>query len=122
MLFNDLLAENRIVHATCMIPRRCFDDVGLFDETLTSSEDIDMSLKLARKYPFRFVPEVLYYYRMYEGNTENRLSRRRRYANAAKTMDKHFMSARKSLDKPTKEKAARRLFSNVVASRNYGRL
>jgi glycosyltransferase involved in cell wall biosynthesis len=42
-----------------LIKRSCFDSVGLFDETLPGSQDMDMWLRIARHYTFAFVPEVL---------------------------------------------------------------
>jgi hypothetical protein len=42
-----------------MIHRRCFNEVGLFDPSLTIGEDWDMWLRLVERFNARFVEEVL---------------------------------------------------------------
>ncbi len=42
-----------------LIRKSCFDEVGLFDETLPGAQDKDMWIRLARRYEFEFIPEVL---------------------------------------------------------------
>jgi glycosyltransferase involved in cell wall biosynthesis len=61
--------ENDIVHAQMlMVRRRCFDDVGLFDEQLRHHEDFDMSIRLARRHRFVTVREPLL--RMYRADAK----------------------------------------------------
>lgn len=48
---------------TVMVRRSCFDDVGYFDETLTSCEDHDMWLRISKKWAVDFVNEPLAKYR-----------------------------------------------------------
>ncbi len=42
-----------------LVRRECFQKVGLFDEELSSCQDWEMWLRIAREYEFDFVPEVL---------------------------------------------------------------
>jgi glycosyltransferase involved in cell wall biosynthesis len=42
-----------------LIRKSCFHTVGLFDETLPGSQDRDMWIRLARRYEFEFISEVL---------------------------------------------------------------
>ena len=42
-----------------LIRRGVFDDVGLFDETLTAAEDWDMWVRLAARHEFRNLPDAL---------------------------------------------------------------
>lgn len=42
-----------------LIRRSCFQVVGLFDESLPGSQDRDMWIRLAGRYEFEFIPEVL---------------------------------------------------------------
>ena len=42
-----------------LIPKRTFEDVGVFDETLRAAEDWDMWLRIAAKYPIFNVDDVL---------------------------------------------------------------
>ena len=64
------LCEMNIVccGSTPMILRRCFDDVGMFDENLLFSEDWDMWWRIAAKYPFSVVKEPLIRYRQHSSS------------------------------------------------------
>jgi cellulose synthase/poly-beta-1,6-N-acetylglucosamine synthase-like glycosyltransferase len=48
---------------TVTVRRRCFDEVGLFDEALRAYEDQHMWLRLTHRYRFACVPEPLAVYR-----------------------------------------------------------
>jgi glycosyltransferase involved in cell wall biosynthesis len=55
-IFEDLIARNIVGTTSTVIVRSgCFDDVGLFDETLPASQDADMWRRLSRKYFFDYV-------------------------------------------------------------------
>ena len=41
------------------VRRKCFDKVGLYDETLKVSEDTDFLFRLAQNYDFQTIPEIL---------------------------------------------------------------
>ncbi len=58
-IFAPLLLQNTIGAPTVVMPKRVFEEVGGFDESMRSLEDWDFALKVARKYPIGFVPEVL---------------------------------------------------------------
>jgi len=45
--------------SSALIRKECFDQVGLFDEELTSCQDWDMWLRIARRYEFDFLPDIL---------------------------------------------------------------
>jgi len=47
---------------TVTVRRRCFDEVGLFDESSVRYEDQHMWLRLTHRYPFLCIPEVLAVY------------------------------------------------------------
>lgn len=55
-----LLSQSHINFCTLLVPRECFDMVGLFDETLTNVQDYQMLFRLARQFPFEHQPEVLF--------------------------------------------------------------
>ena len=62
-----LLCKNFIGHGSNAVFRRCiFDEVGAFDETLKSCEDIDYWLRIAatRKWRFHREPSVQCFYRV----------------------------------------------------------
>ncbi|MBE0604239.1 MAG: hypothetical protein IH611_11540, partial [Deltaproteobacteria bacterium] len=50
-----------------LVPRRCFDRVGLFDERLKVSQDYDLWFRMSRRYPFVHVPEILVRSRVHPG-------------------------------------------------------
>jgi glycosyltransferase involved in cell wall biosynthesis len=52
--------------STPLIRRSCFDTTGLFAEDLRFSEDWDMWLRIALKYPFVVIKEPLIRYRQHE--------------------------------------------------------
>lgn len=53
---------------TVVVRRECFDRAGLFDESLTASEDWDMWLRTAVYYRFFFVDRVLSLVRGHDGS------------------------------------------------------
>lgn len=48
---------------TITFRRKCVEEVGLFDETMRSTEDRDMWLRIAFRYEVAFIPKVIAYYR-----------------------------------------------------------
>jgi hypothetical protein len=44
------------------------DEVGLFDETMSATEDRDLWLRIALRYEVAFVPKILAYYRASPGS------------------------------------------------------
>ncbi|MEY2832410.1 MAG: hypothetical protein RLZZ574_1668, partial [Cyanobacteriota bacterium] len=54
--------------STPMIRRSCFETIGFFAEDLHHSEDWDMWLRIALKYPFVVVKEPLIRYRQHQSN------------------------------------------------------
>jgi len=63
--------------AGVVVRRECFDEVGLFDETLNGSDDWEMWARIAARYDFRFVPRELSYTRLHSANTSLDVSRMR---------------------------------------------
>ncbi|ASJ06241.1 glycosyltransferase family 2 protein [Thermococcus pacificus] len=58
-VYTHLLKENFIGSPTLLIRRECFKKAGLFDPALTSSQDWDMWLRIARYYEFDYVNEIV---------------------------------------------------------------
>jgi glycosyltransferase involved in cell wall biosynthesis len=54
-----LLKENFIGSPTLLIKRKCFKKAGLFDPKLTSSQDWDMWLRIAKHYKFDYVADIV---------------------------------------------------------------
>lgn len=54
------LASGCVINgSTVMIHRSVFDDVGLFDESYRYAQDWDMWCRIAKKYPWLYLPEIL---------------------------------------------------------------
>lgn len=58
-LYNRLLRHNCMGSPTPLIKRECFDTCGLFDESLPSSQDWDMWIRISEKYHFDYIDEPL---------------------------------------------------------------
>jgi GT2 family glycosyltransferase len=52
MILGDALKLTLEAPISLMIRKKCFDTIGLHDETLRYAEDLDMGLRLAAEYPF----------------------------------------------------------------------
>lgn len=70
MIWQELLEKDVIsTGSSAMVRRICLDDVGGFDTVLTHAEDLELWLRIARKYKFGVVKEVLTSYRQHPYNT-----------------------------------------------------
>ncbi len=49
-----------------LIPKKCFEETGLFNESLKTANDYEMWFRLFRKYNVKFIKEVLTKYRFHE--------------------------------------------------------
>jgi glycosyltransferase involved in cell wall biosynthesis len=61
-----LLRGNPIRMPTVVVRRECFDEVGLFDESLRTTADWDMWLRLSRSYQFGYIDKPLAKYRVHD--------------------------------------------------------
>jgi hypothetical protein len=61
-----------VCFSSSVVPRRVFDDVGLFDEAIPMSIDYDLWLRIASKYRVDFVDEPLVLYRKGHPNLSQR--------------------------------------------------
>lgn len=66
-IYYALIMEGAVNGCTVLVPRRCFEEVGEFDEKLRTSQDFDMWFRLARKYLFRHVAKPLFKSRIHPG-------------------------------------------------------
>ena len=72
-VFDVLLSSAFILPSTVMIRRNCFDDVGLFDEGLICVEDLDLWLRISRKYQVKMVAEPLAVWRRQEDSLTSKV-------------------------------------------------
>ena len=61
-ILNDIFKANFIRTSSALITRKCFDTVGLFDESLPEGEEYDLWLRIAKQYPIAFINEPLTVY------------------------------------------------------------
>lgn len=66
--FKYLLTTSTAVHGcTLLVPRQAFNEIGLFDVNLRTTQDYDMWFRLADKYKFLEVSDVLVMARQHQG-------------------------------------------------------
>jgi glycosyltransferase involved in cell wall biosynthesis len=64
--------------SNALIRIKVFDEVGRFDETLTSAEDLDMFLRIAARYQFSAVPAAQVLYRITDHSMSRNVIRQER--------------------------------------------
>jgi glycosyltransferase involved in cell wall biosynthesis len=109
-IFNDAIAQTYGGIAMCMIPRVCFDRIGLFDESLLWAEDLDLLLRLAREFDFKYVDQALYGYRSHETSKRKVVGRRERLVCEALVTERHFLAARALIE----DEAKKQVISNLI--------
>ena len=72
----DFLRSTRFGTSVPLIRRRCFDEVGGFDESLPGTQDRDMWIRLAKRFAFDFVPEVLVRHHIHGDQITSNLKRK----------------------------------------------
>ncbi len=84
--------------SVAMVRRSSFDDVGIFDPNLGSCvEDWDMWLRIAARFPFKVVKEVLVYYRQHSNSGSKNWQGMEKSYNLV--IEKAFFSAPKALER-----------------------
>lgn len=68
MVLERLLMDNFITTSTVMAPRQRLIEAGLFDESSRLSEDFDLWLRIARRWPIAYVDQPLVKYRHRPGS------------------------------------------------------
>jgi len=61
----DFLRSTRFGTSVPLIRRRCLEDVGGFDESLPGTQDRDLWIRLAKRFGFDFVPDVLVWHHIH---------------------------------------------------------
>lgn len=72
-MYEDLMTHNIITGTTSsvMVRRTCLNDVGLFDESMNTCEDLDLYRRIARYYRFRRIDLPLIKFRIHGDNTQH---------------------------------------------------
>ena len=88
-LFGDFLLQSLEVNSVLVAPKQCFLEAGLYDESVTWGEDYDMVLRLAKRFPFVYVDEEAYGYRLHPGNSWRPFSKRELYRYKARVLERY---------------------------------
>jgi glycosyltransferase involved in cell wall biosynthesis len=72
----DFLKSTLFGTSVPLIRRRCLDDVGGFDESLPGTQDRDLWIRLAKKYSFDFVPDVLVWHHIHGNQITSNLGQK----------------------------------------------
>ena len=72
--FRSMVYNDCTCNITVVCRRECFDRVGAYDESLETSEDLDMWLRVARHYRFEFTDRVLARVRLHGGSITGGIS------------------------------------------------
>jgi glycosyltransferase involved in cell wall biosynthesis len=70
-----LVYENKIIASAALARRKCFQELGGFNEWYFGSGDWEMWFRIAEKYDVGFVDEPLTYYRVHGANASHKLER-----------------------------------------------
>ena len=63
-----VLFQDYVVPSSMIVPKKVFDDIGLFDENLRYYEDTDITYRIAQKYPSYSINDYLVKYRVHSEN------------------------------------------------------
>jgi glycosyltransferase involved in cell wall biosynthesis len=103
-------------------PKSCFKYVGYYDETLTYSEDLDMALRLAAKFPFTYDTMISYGHRWHSRSSYCRHGRKERYRQKARVIEKNLLENLQSQDSAAIRAGFESLLSFYLASDQYSKL
>lgn len=71
---SEVLANGNFISGSAsmvLIPRKVFEDVGVFREDFVNGEDWELWFRISKKYKIDFVPEILASIRQHPGNSQN---------------------------------------------------
>lgn len=73
--FNGLLRDNFVIHASVILRKNMYFEVGGFDPDIIVTHDVDLWFRLAKKYRFKYNPEKLVKYRVHGANITKKLDK-----------------------------------------------
>ena len=115
-IFVDFLFDGFAAEANLMLPKRMFERVGFFDESISWGEDTDLICRLAPAYPFKYVDEQLYGYRFHPGSTWYGISPRQKLAIKAPMIEKYFKANIRLFDQESRRIARWRLIDMYLGA------
>jgi glycosyltransferase involved in cell wall biosynthesis len=70
--FNTLFFENFVITSSVTIRRSVFEEAGMFDETLTNADDLDMWFRIFERFDLGFIDSPTVKYRVRNGSISGR--------------------------------------------------
>jgi len=122
MILKEFLLFGMTAEANLMLPKKLFDDIGLYNESISFGEDTDIIFRLTRKYPFVYLDERLYGYRMHADSTLNKMSVRERLAVKTPIIERYFRVNMRSLDEATRWTVRRKLIESYLEAHAYNKV
>jgi glycosyltransferase involved in cell wall biosynthesis len=93
-IYDVLRVHNVMVGSSVVVRRDAFDQVGGFDQSLTSIENWDLWIRISSRWAIECIDEPLTFYRMHEGNRSGSVQLRRQ--NIFRVLEKHHEAAERS--------------------------
>ena len=87
-VLDHIFIDNFVGFSSAVVRKKCFDKVGIFDESLPMAIDYDLWLRIALHYEFDFVDEPLFKYRVGHGHMSE--NKDRRFECAWRVMNEYF--------------------------------
>jgi glycosyltransferase involved in cell wall biosynthesis len=105
---NNIYKSNFISTSSILLRRECFEKCGLFDESMPTSSDYDMWIRISKKFSFRIIKNALVNYYIHE----NRLTLN--YEKKIRGIEILFEKYEDFFKKDRKEYSERYLFLGVL--------
>jgi glycosyltransferase involved in cell wall biosynthesis len=86
-LFHRLIRKCFIFTPTVVVRRSCLDDVGLFNESLLTSEDFNLWLRIAARWNIALLPEVLAITHKHSGSLSTTIAPEQRLSNGVAAIE-----------------------------------
>ncbi len=120
-IYDLLRVRNVMVGSSVMLRRRAFDQVGGFDENLTSIENRDLWIRVAKKWLVECIDQPLTLYRVHAGNRSENVELRRR--NIFQVLAKHHEASDRSRNgRRLRREAYSHAYFNVLGRGYFRRL
>ncbi|NOR68307.1 MAG: glycosyltransferase [Methylomarinum sp.] len=69
--FEELFVRNKTTILTVLLRKSILDEIGLFNEQLSGTDDYEMWLRITLKHPIHFIDQALASYRTHDSNVSN---------------------------------------------------
>jgi glycosyltransferase involved in cell wall biosynthesis len=120
-IYELLTVHNVMVGSSVVARRRAIEEAGGFDEDLTSIENWDLWIRIARGWAIEYIDEPLTLYRVHSGNRSRNVELRR--SNIFRVLAKHHGAADRTPEGRRRQREAYfHAYFNVLGKAYVGRL